>query len=73
MLQISYTDLYEASVYEGPDEDIQPGDLVRTGANLYPHFQVVAVNNGTAWVRDVQTGRDGLTNVSRCRRINGPV
>jgi hypothetical protein len=33
----------------------------------------VAVNGDMAWVRDVQTGRDGLTQLKRCRRINGPV
>lgn len=73
MLQVSYVDLFEAGAHAGPDEDVQAGDLVRTGPNLYPHYRVVAVSGGMAWVRDVQTGLDGLTNLERCRRINGPV
>ncbi|HET9159881.1 MAG TPA: hypothetical protein VFN88_04655, partial [Caulobacteraceae bacterium] len=53
------------------DEDIQPGDIVRTGPNLYPHYTVVAVSGEKAWVRNVQTGVDGLTPLTRCRKING--
>jgi hypothetical protein len=73
MLQVSYADLYEVELHAEPDDDIQAGDLVRTGPNLFPHYRVVAVNGDMAWVRDVQTGRDGLTQLKRCRRINGPV
>ena len=73
MLQVSYTDLIEVSVEHVGDEDIQVGDLVRTGPNLYPHYNVIAVHGDKVWVRDVQTGMDGLTNLALCKRINGPV
>lgn len=50
-------------------DDIQVGDLVRTGANLYPHYAVIAVYEDMCWVRDVQSGMDGLTPTRICHRI----
>ena len=50
-------------------DPIQVGDLVRTGANLYPHYSVIAVYEGMCWVRDVQSGMDGLTPTRICHRI----
>jgi hypothetical protein len=73
MLQVSYTDLMEISVQHQGDQDVQVGDLIRTGPNLYPHYNVIAIHGDKAWVRDVQTGMDGLTNLANCKRINGPV
>ena len=73
MLQVSYTDLIEISAEHEGDQDIQVGDLVKTGPNLYPHYTVIAIHAEKVWLRDVQTGMDGLTNLSRCKRINGPV
>jgi hypothetical protein len=45
--------------------------MVRTGPNLYPHYTVIAVSGDKVWVRNVQTGVDGLTPISRCRKVNG--
>ena len=73
MLQVSYTDLIEISAEHEGDEDIQVGDLVKTGPNLYPHYSVIAIHADKVWVRDVQTGMDGLTNLALCKKINGPV
>ena len=73
MLQVSYTDLIESSVQHEGDADVQVGDLVKTGPNLYPHYSVIAVHGDKAWVRDVQTGMDGLTSLHLCKKINGPV
>ena len=73
MLQVSYTDLIEISAEHEGDEDVQVGDLVKTGPNLYPHYSVIAVHGDKVWVRDVQTGMDGLTNLVLCKKINGPV
>jgi hypothetical protein len=70
--QVSYSDLFDISHHRGYDEDIVEGDLVRTGPNLFPHFTVIAVNGDKAWVRNVQTGVDGLAPLTRCRKINGP-
>lgn len=67
----SYSDVFDIRHERAYDEDIQAGDLVRTGPNLHPHFTVVAVNGDKAWLRNVQSGADALTELSRCRRING--
>ena len=67
----SYSDVFSINHDREYDEDIQVGDVVRTGANLHPHFEVVAVHGDKAWVRDLQNGSDHLALVSRCRKING--
>lgn len=67
----SYSDVFSISHEREYDEDIQAGDLVRTGPNLFPHFEVVAVHGDKAWVRNVVNGADHLALVSRCRKING--
>ena len=71
MGQISYSDLFSIQHERDYEEEIRVGDLVRTGPNLFPHFEVIAVHGDKAWVRNVQTGLDGLTSVNRCRKING--
>ena len=71
MAQISYSDVYDISHDREYDEDIQTGDMVRTGPNLYPHFTVMAVVGDKVWVRNTETGSDGITGLTRCRKING--
>ena len=71
MAQVSYSDVFSIEHERDYEEHIEAGDLVRTSANLYPHFRVVAVSGDKAWVRNVETGVDGLTALSRCRKING--
>lgn len=71
MTQVSYSDLFDISHERGYEEDIQSGDLVRTGPNLFPHFTVMAVIGDKAWVRNCDTGADGITGLTRCRKING--
>jgi hypothetical protein len=67
----SYSDVFAIEHDRDVEEEIQAGDMVRTGPNLYPHYTVIAVSGDKVWVRNVQTGVDGLTPVSRCRKING--
>jgi hypothetical protein len=67
----SYSDVFSISHERGYDEEIRAGDLVRTGDNFFPHFEVVAVHGDKAWVRNVSNGSDHLAMVSRCRKING--
>jgi hypothetical protein len=67
----SYSDVFSINHEREYAEDISPGDLVRTGANLFPHFEVVAVQGDKAWVRNVQSGEDHLALLARCRKING--
>ena len=67
----SYSDVFSISHERGYEEQITAGDLVRTGPNHFPYFEVVAVHGDKAWVRNVQNGSDHLALVSRCRKING--
>jgi hypothetical protein len=69
MLPSSYSDVFSISHERDYEEDIVAGDLVRSGPNLFPHFEVIAVSGDKAWVRDVQTGADHLALLSRCRRL----
>jgi hypothetical protein len=71
MVQVSYSDLFEIKHEREYEEEIRAGDLVRTGPNLFPHYEVIAIHGDKAWVRNVQSGLDGLTSVNRCRKING--
>lgn len=68
----SYSDVFAIDHDRGYDEQIAAGDLVRTGPNLFPHFEVLAVHGDKAWVRNIANGSDHLALVSRCRKINGP-
>ena len=69
-MQVSYSDLFAIKHERDYDEEIKAGDLVRTGPNLFPHYEVIAVHGDKAWVRNVQNGLDGVTNVNRCRKID---
>lgn len=71
MVQVSYSDVFSIIHDRDYDEAIQAGDLVRTGLNANPQFRVIAIHGDKAWVRNIDNGLDGLTAVSRCRRING--
>jgi hypothetical protein len=73
MVRSSYSDVFDIAHERDFDEQIAAGDLVRTGANAFPHYQVIAVYGEKVWVRDVQYGSDGITNLSVCRKINGPI
>jgi len=66
----SYSDVFGIRHERDYDEDIAVGDLVRTGDNLYPHFEVLAVHGDKAWVRNTANGGDHLALVARCRRID---
>jgi hypothetical protein len=67
----SYSDVFAIDHDREYDEHLQVGDLVRTGANLFPHFEIVFIHGDTAWVRNVESGADYLTQLGRCRKING--
>ena len=45
------------------------GDRIRTGCNFHPHYQVVALSEDRAWVRDLQYGTDHIIPIDRCRKI----
>lgn len=69
MVRSSYSDVFDISHDREFDEQIVAGDLVRTGANAFPHYRVIAVHGEKAWVRDVQYGSDGVTSLNLCRKI----
>jgi hypothetical protein len=73
MVRSSYSDVFAIRHEREVDEPIAAGDLVRTGSNAFPHYQVIAVYGDKAWVRDVHYGSDGVVNLNLCRRINGPI
>src|SRR5438105_2572017 len=56
----SYSDVYAIDHDRDYEEEISVGDLVRTGPNLFPHFEVVAVHGEKAWVRNTANGSDHL-------------
>lgn len=65
----SYSDVFSIALDRDHPEEIQPGDIVRTGENFHPHFEVLAVHGDKAWVRNVQNGADSLALLSRCRKL----
>jgi hypothetical protein len=65
----SYSDIFGISHEHTHGEEILPGDLVQTGLNHYPQFEVLAVSGEKAWVRDVQTGADHLAQLNRLRKL----
>ena len=70
MAAASYLNVY--GIEHTPTQDaIEAGDLVCTGPNAWPQFRVIAVHDNVAWVRNTQTGVDGLTATGRCRKVNG--
>jgi hypothetical protein len=73
MVRSSYSDVFDISHEREFDEQILAGDLVRTGPNAFPYFKVIAVHGEKVWVRDVQYGTDGITSLTLCRKINGPL
>jgi hypothetical protein len=73
MVRSSYSDVFEISHEREFEEVIAAGDLVRTGANAFPQYRVLAVYGEKAWVRDINYGTDGITKLNLCRKINGPL
>jgi hypothetical protein len=65
----SYSDVFDIRHERDYDEEILTGDIVRAGPNLFPHFEVIAINGDKAWVRNVSNGSDHLAELVRCRKI----
>lgn len=66
---MSYADVFKLELDRAHDEEIRPGDLVRTGQNRFPHFAVIAVDGDKVWVRNVQSGKDDIAPITRVRKI----
>lgn len=70
MLNLSYADVFSLALQREYDEEIRVGDLVRTGPNSFPHFEVLAVHGDKAWLRNVQNNQDGVTSLDKCRKVD---
>ena len=69
MSRVSYADLYGLFKEPAQPEEISPGDVVRTGENNHPKYQVLAVQAGKAWVRNLDNAVDAIVDAARCRKI----
>ncbi|MBC7768194.1 MAG: hypothetical protein H7124_05355 [Phycisphaerales bacterium] len=69
MNAISYRDVFEIEHDQSSSDELQAGDLVQTGPNLFPRFEVVAISGETVWVRNVNSGQDALLPTKRCRKV----
>jgi hypothetical protein len=69
MARCSYSDVFDVQLDRAHDEEILVGDLVRTGTNLFPHYEVIAVSGDKAWLRDSQNGVDHLASTTRLRKV----
>ncbi|CAN7333874.1 hypothetical protein LJR219_001832 [Phenylobacterium sp. LjRoot219] len=69
MTLFSFSDVFSVNQDRAHAEEIRPGDIVRAGPDLHPQFEVIAMDGGKAWLRDVQTGADHLALLSRCRKV----
>lgn len=56
----------------GTMPSVAAGDRIRTGDNFHPHYQVIALSEDRAWVRDLQYGTDHIIPVDRCRKFYRP-
>lgn len=72
MSQVSYSDIFGISFEHEGEEPVEAGDLVRTGDSARPQFSVLAVAGDKAWLRNVDTGADGIVERNRCRKIVEP-
>ena len=39
----------------------------RTGESAHPHYQLIALSEGRAWIRDVRSGTDHVLPKARCK------
>jgi hypothetical protein len=53
------------SMDQGGPGCVQVGDLVSADAGGLPLYRVMSLDNGRAWLRDLETGADCISPVSR--------
>lgn len=68
-MQVSYSDVFAIKLEREGDEEVRAGDLVRTGPNRGPAYEVIAIHGDKAWLRNLQNGQDAVTLLNRCRRL----
>ena len=70
MVKVSYSGVFGIDHVREQHEEIVEGDLVRTGPSQFPRYRVIAVDGERVWVRNVDNGLDGVTDLNRCRRAD---
>jgi hypothetical protein len=65
----SYSDIFELNLDLERPEDVVVGDIVRTGPNDFPRYEVIAIRGDRAWVRNGLSGDDHIVSLLRCRRV----
>ena len=69
MVKVSYSGVFGINHARDQHEDIADGDLVCTGPNQFPRYRVIATDGDRVWVRNVDNGLDGVTDLDRCRKV----
>jgi hypothetical protein len=73
MPPVSYADVFHLDDERVEEAPIRSGDIVCSGRNHFPYFEVLAARADKAWVRNVATGEDHLVAIGRCRRVHSEV
>lgn len=63
---MSYRDVLGSPAVEY-DGLISEGDLVATGENDTPAFEVIAIRDDKAWLRGSSSGQDAIVRKTQCR------
>jgi hypothetical protein len=53
----------------GTCASLRIGEIVRTGENRYPLYEIIAVRDGRAWIRNVQHGDDHVVPIAKIHRV----
>ena len=53
----------------GCNQAKQPGSIVMTGRNRGPLYTIVAIDGPSAWVRHLDSGRDGIAPLDNLRVV----
>ena len=53
----------------GSTPSVSLGMFVRAGEDAHPHYQLIALRDGRAWVRDVQHGTHHIIPFDRCQNL----
>ena len=70
MVKVSYADVFGLDRDDDREvEQVAAGDVVRTGDNARPQYQVLAVEGDKAWLRNLDNGLDGVVDRRRLRRV----
>ena len=56
--------------FAGTTKAPRVGDVVRTGDNLDPRYEIIALSGDKAWVRDVQYGTDQVIPLDGMHKIS---